>query len=841
MERAAGPSRKPPQPLASRALRSQPSTSRSPVHSEPQVEASNGVPLVDKSSKKRVASVEIPRGPSKAAATLRRTASRGTSPGPNRDDELLKLLKAEFKALRELVTCSICKELLYEPYTTPCGHTFCYNCLCSTFTGDSRRLKSCPGCRATISHAPAEAFLIRDLTHSFTKHAQLFEPDETIELHEQLRKEHRATIERDKKNKNPRTGGLFKGVFSSFRFPILPMRDVDDGVDRCPQCHWELEDGHCLHCDTFYGAVPPEYFSGYSETGESSEATHPDFVDYVDMDMELEFDEFEEEDDDPRNWAEIHDVDRTYNLRRFFDGPVVPSPMVVIPRNQRLAAHSAAGGHRHASMSDMMESEMGSIAEEEEEDEDTSMDGFIVNESSESQSQGSASASEQTPRPLAFTPTGSSSRASSMSSTDESGNVVPPGRLRITRHPTQAAPAGPSRQPGPLRSGRAVRERQQVTGVIEVDEEDELPIASGRGRPASQQAQVRSTRRRRNVVRDDSEEAEWGHTPIHRQEDGAAGARDGRDGTTVGWEPTTISNDRLRNGGSLTPTAGRPYTATHSMARTGISPFPLGSRGLRRRSSVLSNATARYEDNDADDDGSDADGEGDIAMDRPQLRHQTSRIRFTSANVSTPAPNSQMFGMDGGVDSGESDTTDRPSHRGYRASPRSQGYDPRISVLFSTFQQDLRNNLYGEDNELDSDAVRHLRDLARTPVARPRTANRNRPSNNNFTAPANMNNPGQASRNTTALVPPGRFRTPGGDRNQGPRIEEQVATSRQMPGDASNGIATLPSTSSSSQFSANRALGETLQRPPSRLPSGYSPARRNSGDVQVIQEPYQGT
>src|ERR1700761_8748357 len=40
--------------------------------------------------------------------------------------KLLRLFKSEFESLRSLLTCKICYCILYEPYTTSCGHTYCY-------------------------------------------------------------------------------------------------------------------------------------------------------------------------------------------------------------------------------------------------------------------------------------------------------------------------------------------------------------------------------------------------------------------------------------------------------------------------------------------------------------------------------------------------------------------------------------------------------------------------------------------------------------------------------------------------------------------------------------------
>lgn len=47
--------------------------------------------------------------------------------------------------------CSICVELLYEPYTGPCGHSFCRRC-----AGEARcRDPRCPTCRASWRDGPA--------------------------------------------------------------------------------------------------------------------------------------------------------------------------------------------------------------------------------------------------------------------------------------------------------------------------------------------------------------------------------------------------------------------------------------------------------------------------------------------------------------------------------------------------------------------------------------------------------------------------------------------------------------------------------------------------------------
>lgn len=177
---------------------------------------------------------------------------------------LLHTLETSLDDIRTLITCRVCVRPLFEPYTIECGHTFCYGCLVRWFERD-RTKKSCPDCRANVLRSPAPAYLVRldpqtarkllltfvqvrDMTQIFANRAELMPVGETIQDHKKWQEEEAALVEKDKETRGHK-GGLFRGCFRRTRRRLLPaIRDDEDGVDRCPTCTWELEDGLCGRC-----------------------------------------------------------------------------------------------------------------------------------------------------------------------------------------------------------------------------------------------------------------------------------------------------------------------------------------------------------------------------------------------------------------------------------------------------------------------------------------------------------------------------------------------------------------------------------------------------------------
>ncbi|KAL8808347.1 MAG: hypothetical protein Q9182_000167 [Xanthomendoza sp. 2 TL-2023] len=141
--------------------------------------------------------------------------------------DLTKILQNNVDDLRNLVACRICIRPMYEPYTTQCGHTFCYSCLRQWFDRDHTK-KTCPDCRAHVQHQPAPAYLVREMTQLFTNTAVLLPAGETTEDHKKSQIEEARLVEEDKANHDT-GGGLFNGRFKG-------------------RCTWELEYGVCNGC-----------------------------------------------------------------------------------------------------------------------------------------------------------------------------------------------------------------------------------------------------------------------------------------------------------------------------------------------------------------------------------------------------------------------------------------------------------------------------------------------------------------------------------------------------------------------------------------------------------------
>lgn len=231
--------------------------------------------------------------------------SRQRAPTPS--TPLLETFQKHIEDMRNLVLCKICIKPLYEPYILGCGHTYCYTCLASWFGGaaNRRKRKNCPDCRAAVTVQPSPNYLVslivsfiflkltqtsqlRDLVHMFITRLELLPEDETTKEHDEAQREEARQIETDKR---PEGEGLFKGAFTRTvdagpRLLVAPIRDHEDGVDRCPVCAWELEEGACIHCG--YNDDEDDDFS--DDDAETRSVATPSII-TLDSDLDEDIDE----------------------------------------------------------------------------------------------------------------------------------------------------------------------------------------------------------------------------------------------------------------------------------------------------------------------------------------------------------------------------------------------------------------------------------------------------------------------------------------------------------------------------------------------------------------------
>lgn len=565
------------------------------------------------------------------------------------------------------------------------------------------------------------------MTTVFIARAELLPPGETIDEHKKWQKEEADAVQLDRDNTDARTGGLFKGLFNvhphAIRRSLHVVRDQEDGIDRCPICTWELEDGGCTQCGLVFdetGEVSwDNSFTGFSDMDEMSEQD----VDDLEAALGLEEGEFDDFGDQMDGWQDnLGDPGADFLMRRFLQNRNHVGP-------RRHMSHSEAGSRRSYSqsiVSDIYGDEMDTV--EEEDEEDSEMNDFIDDEAldSSTSASGASSTPGQTPQPISHPPR-PRARARPVVEESETSSTI---SSVIEEEEEDEEDAGPVRRGHRQRSQNRVLNRANGSRFVA---------------PSSSASTDASTEELDEDTQALLQEEGWmrQHDDDEMGEDEDEDSDGGR--TTVGWEPLANPNDRSRMGGSLTPTADRPRPSApiRPPSRTGALRAFNASRGLRRRSSVLSNATAHYEDGEADDDDSDQDGDVNMAM--HALRSRRSQQMMRNAPASPQAsnrPTAQGLGLGNATNEVDLDDSSDNSQAGLgRGAPRTQRreYDPRISWMFAAHQAALQQHQMGG-------ALIDVEARSITPLNRPPTSNRNRRS----PAPASF----------SPFLPPARLRTP---------------------------------------------------------------------------------
>ncbi|KAJ6262398.1 hypothetical protein Dda_3206 [Drechslerella dactyloides] len=238
---------------------------------------SNKVAKNSQTSGEQASSVKLQNGDAKGAVIA--------APLFDPRDDQIKDLQSDLAKLQKCVTCVVCQDLLFEPYSLACGHVFCYSCLKDWF----RQKKTCPQCRARVKLQPAPAYLIRGMIDTFVVRAELQSPHDEGQALRQQQSEALKLIETDKSNSK----GLFGGMFTKKNANAI--YDPEDGVARCPDCNWEIENRECASCGRVFH--PSELPGGDSDASDASA--------FSDEESELD----EDEDDDSLSASDRSELD----------------------------------------------------------------------------------------------------------------------------------------------------------------------------------------------------------------------------------------------------------------------------------------------------------------------------------------------------------------------------------------------------------------------------------------------------------------------------------------------------------------------------------------------------
>ncbi|KAG9236904.1 hypothetical protein BJ875DRAFT_396337 [Amylocarpus encephaloides] len=610
-------------------------------------------------------------------------SSRGTTPVGNGQTkpttknkvELAGMFDTDLTKIRNLVTCPICDQLLYEPWTLACGHTYCYSCLCNWFVPNKRK-KTCPECRTKVKQIPAPSFLVKQLVEVFVKRSELIPSDETIEQHTERRSEQVAEVEKDRSSPL----GLFKGVFTA-RVGEL-YRDDYDNVIRCRECGHEHEGGpDCEHC----GAI----LNTDDLSGIDDEEADLDELDALSLELEdgLEA-EFEEHDS--------LDVGHPRNFERGFLHPLY------------------TGGHHHPrpGPSRSLEEEFDEMLESDGSDEAGSLDDFV------------AADDEDPIRPPGQHQNRRRQRVPvieiSDDESDEGGDVSD----RIPRRRSQALASSSPEENSSMTSGT---DNETDADVDDTNSEAEMlrrsgwsPLDTGNDSDAEDQFRFR----RGFEYNEDDEELSDDNSDTE---------------TIGGNSPSDDEEDRSRDGVSQTPTYDGGYDGYNSHRETpdchgysgtsvdidndSVSGSSAYDRDGDTEMSVSPRASRSVSIIQGEDD---IDLLSDIA---DGSRSERSMSRDTNGNSQHDMQDlgvaNRFYDLDDESDDGPVAPQPHRFQRRYHPNARTQHFDPRISMIFAKHQQSMRSGQEpGGLEELDSE----VRCVEPGPRSRRITAYRQQPA-----------------------------------------------------------------------------------------------------------------
>jgi len=90
------------------------------------------------------------------------------------------MAEASFSVAEDQVICPICLDLLKEPETIPCGHSYCMRCITDYWNKeDQKRIYSCPQCRQTFTTRPVLWKNVKAILLEMVEKTEVAQPDQS--------------------------------------------------------------------------------------------------------------------------------------------------------------------------------------------------------------------------------------------------------------------------------------------------------------------------------------------------------------------------------------------------------------------------------------------------------------------------------------------------------------------------------------------------------------------------------------------------------------------------------------------------------------------------------------
>ena len=77
------------------------------------------------------------------------------------DETLVHRVEERELPLSDDVLCAVCADILIEPCTLQCGHSFCQLCLAVLWKSSAKKSLCCPSCRQPSTHLPGVNIQLR--------------------------------------------------------------------------------------------------------------------------------------------------------------------------------------------------------------------------------------------------------------------------------------------------------------------------------------------------------------------------------------------------------------------------------------------------------------------------------------------------------------------------------------------------------------------------------------------------------------------------------------------------------------------------------------------------------